>query len=226
MVPLAAQGPSGEEPVKSQEISEADGLPVILHHLPDLDSVRDTAAFINSQEILRNVVGERPVLAQVTFDAGTEAASARYPDGQLLIIEYMTPQAASEADSQFLSFLTNEPEAATVYKRIGNYAVFVFDGTNVNTANELADRVQYQKSVQWLGEDPFLIQKFERYFAITAGDVVISSLLWISLIFGTAISMGVICGILYFRFREKKRQSYTGFSDAGGMTRLNLDDLS
>jgi len=33
-------------------------------------------------------------------------------------------------------------------------------------------------------------------------------------------------GIWYFRYREKKRAGMTAFSDAGGLIRLNLDDLS
>ncbi|MBX3290656.1 MAG: hypothetical protein KF855_15175 [Acidobacteria bacterium] len=231
MLPQAANSVSAQdigygEPVRSQEISETDGLPVILHHLPEFETVRNSAVFINSQERLRSAVGDRPVLAGVSFEAGTEAATARYAAGQLLIIEYMTPQAASEADGQFLNLIAADPAAATVYKRIGNYSVFVFDGADQNAATALADSVKYQKSVQWLGEDPFLIQKFERYFAITAGDVVISTIIWISMVFGLAISLGILCGFLYFRFREKQRRRFTAFSDAGGLTRLNLDDLS
>ena len=97
------------EPVRSQEISETDGLPVILHHLPEFETVRNSAVFINSQERLRSAVGDRPVLAGVSFEAGTEAATARYAAGQLLIIEYMTPQAASEADGQFLNLIAADP---------------------------------------------------------------------------------------------------------------------
>ncbi len=231
MLPLAANSVSAQDisygdPVRSQEISETDGLPVILHHLPEFETVRDSAVFINSRERLRSAVGDRPVLANVSFEAGTEAATARYAAGQLLIIEYMTPQAASEADGRFLELIVADPAAATVYKRIGNYSVFVFDGNDANAAMALADNVKYQKSVQWLGEDPFLIQKFERLFAITAGDVVISTIIWVSMVFGTAISLGILCGLLFFRFREKQRRRFRAFSDAGGLTRLNLDDLS
>ena len=224
--PVSAQAIIDGEPIKSQEISEADGLPVILHHLPEFETVRNSAIFIRSQDGLRSAIGDRTLLANVSFEAGTEAATARYDAGQLLIIEYMTPQAASEADGQFLNLITADPTAATVYKRIGNYSVFVFDGTDANAAMALADSVKYQKSVQWLGEDPFLIQRFERYFAITAGDVVVSTIIWVSMVFGLAISLGILCGFLYFRFREKQRRRFTAFSDAGGLTRLNLDDLS
>ena len=37
---------------------------------------------------------------------------------------------------------------------------------------------------------------------------------------------GIIAGLVYFRFRDRERSKRIAFSDAGGLTRLNLDDLS
>ena len=70
------------------------------------------------------------------------------------------------------------------------------------------------------------MQKIQRYFAITGRDVAISTVLWILLIFGITIATGIAVGFGYFRYRESQRSSTRGFSDAGGLTRLNLDDLS
>jgi hypothetical protein len=102
----------------------------------------------------------------------------------------------------------------------------VFDSSDPAAASSLLDQVKYEKSVQWLGEDPFLLQKLERYFAMTGRDVVVSTVLWITLLFGLTAAIGILAGIWYFRYRESKRAAMTAFSDAGGLTRLNLDDLS
>ncbi len=223
---VSAQSTAQEKSKPAQEISEVDGLPVILKHLPELNKFAETSAFINDRASLDSIVGPRSVLQAVKFGDGTEAATAIYPEGRLLIIEYMTPQAASAADAEFLAVFASSPDAATAYRRVGNYSVFVFDGEDPHAALGLIEQVKYQKQVQWLGEDPFFLQKIERYFAVTARDVALSTVLWIFMFVGIAIVLGVVLGFVYFRFRERKRLTRTAFSDAGGLTRLNLDDLS
>ena len=208
----------------SQEVSEVDGLPVLLKHLPDGGT---SPVFIQSISALKSIFGERPVLDLIEFAAGTEAVAADYPVGKLLIVEYTTPQAASYADGRFTQHLAEQPaDPPLVYRRIGNYGAFVFDSNDPAAASALLDQVKYEKSVQWLGEDPFLLQKIERYFAMTGRDVAISTVLWIALVFAITGATGVLAGIWYFRYREKQRATMTAFSDAGGLTRLNLDDLS
>ncbi|MFL6468683.1 MAG: hypothetical protein ACJ72Z_12065 [Pyrinomonadaceae bacterium] len=211
---------------KSQETSDKDGIPVILKHLPEWESVKSEAVFIQDKETLRNTIGARPVLDLIDFSGGTEAVSAQYPEGALLIVEYTTPQASLAADSAFQRFLVENQSTSAVYRRVGNYNVFVFDPANAASADNLISQVKYEKSVQWLGEDPFLMQKMERYFARTGRDVVLSTILWIALIFGVTLGAGIAAGFVYFRYRESQRASMSAFSDAGGMTRLNLDDLS
>ncbi len=211
----------------SQEVSESDGVPVIMKHLPDWENVRGSAVFIQDKNALKSALGELPVLDLIDFAGGTEAAYAAYPTGKLLIVEYATPQASVYADGQFSKHLAqNPPSPSVVYRRIGNYSAFVFDANDATVANALLDQIAYEKNVQWLGEDPFLLQKIERYFALTGRDVAISTVLWIALIFGVTLAVGGVSGYFYYRYRESQRASMTAFTDAGGMTRLNLDDLS
>jgi len=40
------------------------------------------------------------------------------------------------------------------------------------------------------------------------------------------ITLGIIAGFVYFNYSKKRRDTLTAFSDAGGMTRLNLDELT
>lgn len=218
---VGAQDPS--KTVRSQEVNEQDGVPVLIKHLPDVGNAQAEAVFARNVGDLRNALGDRPVLDLVELTGGTEAVVASYDQGKLLLIEYTNPQASLDADARFRERLAG---ASVVYRRIGNYSAFVFDAPDPVAANALLDQIKYQKTVQWLGEDPYLLQRVQRYFAMTTRDIFISTVIWIVMGFGIAIITGIISGYFFFRTREQKRADRTAFSDAGGLTRLNLDDLS
>ncbi|HVF30809.1 MAG TPA: hypothetical protein VNA22_07560, partial [Pyrinomonadaceae bacterium] len=79
---------------------------------------------------------------------------------------------------------------------------------------------------QWLGEDPYLLRKVERYLVTTSRDIVVST---VAVILGgltTALLAGIAGGFIFFRVRDQQRATRTAYSDAGGLTRLNLDGLS
>jgi hypothetical protein len=218
--------PSAAPAVRSQEISEDDGLPVLIKHLPEWQNVRSSTVFTTNAADLKNAVGDRPVLGQIDFAGGTEAVKADYPAGKLLIVEFTTPHASVDADARILQHLATNPEPATVYRRIGNYNAFVFDAADQEAAVGLLDQVKYEKSVQWLGEDPYLLRKIERYFAITTRDIMISTVLWIVGGLGISIVCGIVAGVIFYRVREQRRATWHAYSDAGGLIRLNLDELS
>lgn len=221
-----AQKPQNFE-YKSQEISEVDGVPVLLKHLPEWEQVRQSATFTNRTIDLKAVLGDRPVLELIDFSGGTEAVTAPYDAGRLLIIEYTNPQGSAFADERFRSKLAETPSSPpTVYRRIGNYNAFVFDAADEAAANALLDQIKYQKTVQWLGEDPYLTQKLERYLALSASDIVVTTALFIVSVLASALGLGLLGGLVYYKFREQRRANQAAFSDAGGMIRLNLDDLS
>ena len=212
---------------KSQEVSDEDKIPVLIKHLPDWENARNRATFTNNVDDLRKALGERRVLGAIDFTGGTEAVTAPYDAGKLLIIEYTNPQFSIDADTKFKQTLAESPQDSTVfYRRIGNYNVFVFDANDEITANALLDEVKYEKMVQWLGEDPFYQKKYERFTAIRAADIFFSTMLWIVVGFGMAVLTGIVAGLLFFRSRDNRRAAMSAFSDAGGMIRLNLDGLS
>lgn len=212
---------------KSQEVSDEDGVPVLIKNLPDWENARNRATLTNKTDDLRAALGERPVLELIDFAGGTEAVTAPYDAGKLLIVEYTNPQSSVEADNLFKQRLAEKPSnPPTVYRRIGNYNAFVFDAKDETAANALLDQVRYDKTVQWLGTDPFYEKKAERFFAIRAADIFLSTVLIIVGGLVLAILTGIGVGLIYFRIREQQRATMTAFSDAGGMTRLNLDDLS
>ena len=112
----------------------------------------------------------------------------------------------------------------TAYRRVGNYSVFVFNAADEKTANQLIDQVQYQKVVQWLGEDPHLYEKLSRYLTRTSADVLMAVVKSSGLSLVICFSVGGLFGFLLFRHRRAQRAAL--YSDAGGSVRLNLDQLT
>jgi hypothetical protein len=212
--------------IKSQEISEDDGLPVLVKHLPDWESKQRDVVFITDPTSLKRTLGDRPILRTIDFAGGTEAVTAPYPAGKLLIVEYTNPQASIDADTQINSYLSQNPDPTTAYRRTGNYNIFVLDSPDMAAAANLIDQVKYEKNVQWLGEDPFLFKNLERRFVNTSADIFVSTVEWIALGIGTTLLAGIILGYVFFQFRERQRHTMKEFSDAGGMVRLNLDGLT
>jgi hypothetical protein len=225
-----AQQTSPAQP-KTQEVFVVEEEPVIIKHLPDWKTARNRAVYISNSSELRQALGERPIFDLISFEGGTEAVTANYDAGKLLIVEYTTPQFSIDADNKIRERLTADGPAAAAggpiyFRRVGNYEVFVFDASDEAAANALIDQVKYEKSVQWLGEDPFLYQRAERAYLKLTGDMFISTILSIALGLGLAVFSGIAIGIFVFYLRKQKRASMTAFSDAGGMVRLNLDELS
>jgi len=213
--------------LKSQEVSESDGVPVLIKHLPDWEKVRANVTHTNDVNDLRKALGDRPVFDLIDFSGGTEAVAAPYSQGKLLIIEYNTPQGSVEADGKFNQRLAEIGQNSPIfYRRIGNYNAFVFDASDEASANALLDQVKYEKMVQWLGTDPFLLKRAERAIVQGLSDVFIATTLTIVGGIGVSLLTGIIVGLFVFYMREQKRSTMVEFSDAGGMTRLNLDKLT
>jgi hypothetical protein len=222
---IFAQGANSSQ-VKAQEISD-DGTPVILKHLPDWENVRGQAVHISNSEELRQALGERPIFSLISFEGGNEAATANYAAGKLLIVEYASPQLSVEADNSFKQFMAENPPASPVYfRRVGNYEVFVFDGGDEAAANQLIDQVKYEKTVQWLGENPYLRERAEKAYVQMFSGVFLATIVSIFLGLSLSVCLGIGVGMLVFYIRKQKQATMTAFSDAGGMTRLNLDELT
>lgn len=212
---------------KSQEISDEDGIPVLIKHLPDWENVRNSAVLITSSEEFKKALGERPVFDSIDFSGGTEAVTATYPQGKLLIVEYSTPQASVDTDNKIKQRLAENAETPSFfYRRIGNYNVFLFDATDEAEANALFDQIKYEKVVQWLGEDPTLLHRAERAIVKGTSDLILGTATAIILGLLFALLTGIAVGLIFYFLRVQKRSTMTAFSDAGGMIRLNLDDLT
>ncbi len=210
---------------KSQEVSEVDGIPVLIKHLPDWENKRGSARLARDSGELRAVLGDRSLLDVIEFSPGSEAATASYDAGTLIILEHPSPQASIETDNKINAWIQSAGDGKTFNKRIGNYNVFVLDASGGWAANDLIDQVKYEKQITWLGNNPFALSA-ERAFVITTSQIFLSTTLVIVGGAGFALLGGIVVGFLFYSSRYRHRASLPTFSDAGGMTRLNLDGFT
>ena len=205
-----------------------DEIPVLLMHLPNSQAKVGRAAYAVTLLGLKSVVLNQPVLDSLNFEGGTEAVVAGYGQSQLMIVEFTTPQFSVENDQRVAARIQELKGQAqpvpSAYRRVGNYSVFVFNATDEKTATELIDQVKYEKVVQWLGEDPHLYARMERYLAQTSAGVLVAVLKGSGLSVLISVGAGFLLGVLLFRRRRAQQAAL--FSDAGGGVRLNLDELT
>jgi hypothetical protein len=205
-----------------------DDIPVLVKHLPDWQTAQRNAVYAVNIGALRDAISNQPILNELNFDGGTEAVTANYGQSQLVIVEFTTPQFSVDNDQRIaakIQELRSQGQAVpSAYRRIGNYSVFVFNAPDQKTANDLIDQVKYEKVVQWLGEDPHLYERLQRYLAQTSAGVLAAVLKSSGLSLLLCLGIGTLIGALLFRRRRAQQAAL--YSDAGGGVRLNLDELT
>jgi uncharacterized protein DUF6599 len=205
-------------------------IPVLIKHLPNWESVLDNVSYAVDKDGLKRALGNQPVLDALSFHGGAEAAVADYNGPRMVLVEFNTPQIATDNDQRVLAKLEelrNQGQAQpTVYRRVGNYAVFVFDAPNQEAANQLIDQVKYQQMVQWLGENPYRYDEAVREFTETTLGVFVSVVKASGLVIIGSLAIGGLLGALLFTRRRAQQRAQDAYSDAGGMLRLNLDEIT
>lgn len=218
----------------AKQISESLGkgeadIPVLIKHLPSPEAAQKHAVYLHTFDNLNPLGLQQPVLSAIEANGNADAALASYGPSKVLIVEFNTPQLASENDRRITARIRElwklgQP-APTGYRRVGNYSVFVFDAPDEQTAKKLIDEVKYEQVVQWLGENPYIFQEAERRYINTTLGVLIAVLKASGYAVILCFGMGGLVGGLLFSYRRSQQKS-EAYSDAGGMLRLNLDDLT
>ncbi len=207
----------------------AGEIPVLVKHLPDWQSVR-LPLYIVSVDTLKERYGAASVFSVVSFEGGAEAVSANYGTQGLVIIEFNTPQVATEQSSKIAAKIqelrSQALSAPTAYRRVGNYAVFVFDAQSEQAANQLIDQVKYQQVVQLLGENPFAYQEATREFTETTLGVLVAVVKTSGLALVGCLAVGGFFGALLFARRRAQQRAIESYVDGGAMLRLNIDELT
>src|SRR6267142_47784 len=212
-------------------LDKGDGdIPVLVKHLPDWQKAEPQAQYALDPGRLKNIVPNEPNLEAVSFEGGTEAVVAHYGPSKLAIVEFSTPQLALENDQRIVARIQElwkrgEP-APSAYRRVGNYSVFVFNAPSEQAAKELIDQVKYEQVVQWLGENPNILKEAERRYVETTLGVFLSVVKASGLAALGCFAVGGFLGALLFTRRRAQQKTVEAFSDAGGMVRLNIDELS
>ena len=205
-------------------------IPVLVKHLPDWQTEQRRILYAVNENSLKKAISNQPILDAVNFEGGAEAVVADYQTERLAVIEFNTPQLATENDSRIaarVQELRNQGQPVpSAYRRVGNYSVFVFDAPNEQAANQLIDRVQYQQVVQWLGRNPNLYDAAVREFAKTTLGVLVNVVKGSGLALVSCLALGGLLGGLLFIRRRAEQRTVEAFSDAGGMLRLNLDEMT
>jgi hypothetical protein len=208
--------------------------PALLDSLPAPAMVANSQRYFLGPESLNSYIEH----AREMFDfAGdTEAVAAEYKQTQsadsktpseilkIAIVEYHTPQFATDAMARAIGYLSSLPEneqQRLILKRVGNYLVEAVNVRDRAMAESLINSVEYPYTVKWLRNplwptnDPFRVQK--------AAQMLVSTFGLLGLILGTVLVVGTVFGTTIFLKRRKRQQQV--FSDAGGMLRLDIDQL-
>jgi hypothetical protein len=203
-------------------------VPVLLKHLPDWERAQSGATYFVTLESLQARL-RQPVFDAVSF-AGAEAVHASYGSSQLVIVEFATPQLATENDRRIaakLEELKGQGQALpSTYRRVGNYSVFVFDAPDEQTAKELVDQIKYEQVTKWLGDSPYPLLEAQRRYTATTLGVLVSVVKASGLALLTCLTAGGLIGALLFLRRRAQQRMADAYSDAGGMLRLNLDEMT
>ena len=205
-------------------------IPVLVKHLPDWQVAQAAAVYAVNLATLRGTIENQPILNEISFEGGTEAVVATYGRAQLLIVEFTTPQFAGDDDRRIAARIQElhsqgQPSPAA-YRRVGNYSVFVFNAADEQTANQLIDQVKYEQVVQWLGENPHWYEKALREWTQTSAGVMIAVLESSGISLLLCLGIGGAIGALVFRHRRSRQREAALYSDAGGMIRLDLDEMT
>ena len=204
-------------------------IPVLIKHLPNPEQSQKTAVFLSSFGDLSALGLAQPVLSAVESGGNADAVLATYGPSKVLLVEFNTPQLAVDNDKRIIARIQElwklgQP-APTAYRRVGNYSVFVFDAPDEQTAKRLIDEVKYEQVVQWLGENPNIYKEAEKYYMNTTLGVLVAVLKASGYALVVCLGLGGLVGGLLFTYRRSQQKAVT-FSDAGGMLRLNLDELT
>ena len=205
-------------------------IPALLKHLPDADEAQMNAVYLSTFSSLDALGVQQPVLSAVRGDGNADAAFATVSSSKVLLVEFHTPQLATENDQRIITRIQElwklGQAAPSAYRRVGNYSVFVFDAPDEQTAKQLIDQVKYEQVVSWLGENPNILREAQERYVDTTLGVLVTVLKASGYALVGCLGIGGLIGGLLFTYRRSQQKQVTAYSDAGGMLRLNLDELT
>lgn len=227
--------------LKASIVSDEGELPSLPFNLPEQGKLTETEKYVVGPLALAQIKEFTDLKDVVKFAGGTQAAAANYATSSgpvsLIIIEYHTPQLATDGYGQIQNYynsLSSQEKASRLLRRIGNYVVSATNVRDTSSAESLIGSIKYSPKVYWEGKkltdipirfrppDPLAIEE-----ASQTAKVIIRTFYWIGVMIFGAIVIGFITGGSFFYWRRHRRRKLgldDIFSDAGGTVRLNLDE--
>ncbi len=211
------------------EKGEGD-VPILVKHLPQWERAQENVLYLAGFKSLGDIVPNQPVLQAVTSEGDADAVLTSYGSAQFLLVEFNTPQLAGDNDRAITAKLNElrqqgQPVPSS-YRKVGNYSVFVFNAASEGEAQSLIDQVEYAQMVTWLGNNPYLLEQAQRDYYETTAGVLVSVVQASGLSFLGCLGIGGLIGALLFNRRRAQQRAAEAYSDAGGMLRLNLDEIT
>jgi hypothetical protein len=196
--------------------------------LPAAGRVAGSERYAPSLEVLQRL---RPDLTEDVLRltaGGADAVVADYGQNgaaplRLTIVEYQTPQLAGDAERSVQAYyaaLAPEALASRLVKREGNYIVEATGVADRATAEAVVNSVRYEVTIKMLkGDDPVNMLVFTEE-ARKAALVFANSFMLVGIAFAIAIGLGLTVGLVIFL--RRRRAAAELFTDAGGMTHLDI----
>ena len=211
------------------EKGEGD-VPILVKHLPQWEQAQANALYLAGFTSLKEIAPNQPILEAITSEGDADAVLATYGAAQFLLVEFNTPQLAGDNDRAIKTKLDELKQQGqpvpSSYRKVGNYSVFVFNAASEGEAESLIDQVEYAQVVQWLGDNPYRLEQAQKeYYEQTAG-VLVSVVKASGLSLLICLGVGGVIGAALFSRRRAQQRAAEAYSDAGGMLRLNLDDIT
>jgi uncharacterized protein DUF6599 len=229
------------ESLKKNLPSQSGNLPLLPSHLPEQHRIAGSEKYLVGPAALTNLKGFNKLKDFIKFDGGVEIVVADYKIGDdpmsLMIIEYHTPQLASDGhkdSTKYLNSLSQDEKGSRILKRVGNYLVHAINVQDKSEAENLIGQIKYEYKVYWEGNklsdiplefrppDPVAVEEANATLML-----MIRSFYWVGALMTGSILLGLLAGCSYFywrRYRRRKLGIDDLFSDAGGSIRLNLED--
>ena len=229
------------EAIKPNLIGGEGELPSLPLHLPEAERIAGSEKYIIGPAALARLKNFSGLKDVIGFGAGAEVTTAAYRNGggqmNLIIVEYFTPQTASDGHARIQDHFNALPQPEKdrlILNRIGSYVVAMSNIQDMPAAQNIVGQIKYEKRIYWAGRkftdipldfrppDPLAVED-----TVRTVRVLIRSFYWTGITILSGLFLGLVAGVLLFqwkRYRRRKLGLDDMFSDAGGTLRLNLDD--
>src|SRR5262249_24307821 len=129
-------------------------LPSLPLHLPERDKIAESEKYIIGPIALTKLKSFCELKDVINFDGGVEAVVTDYRNGNgqmnLILVEYKTPQMASDNYARFQGYFNTLPQIEKdrrILKRVGNYVVIAVNIQDMPAAQNIVGQIKYETKI-------------------------------------------------------------------------------